>query len=241
MPWAIQRQVVGESSRRDELALALIERLVFTHLERGLPRGAANAAEEHALRLMGSERDNRRGLRRFLAAHWSGNRDYLSRHPANVAWFRQHPAVRQELWEAGVSLACEGFTITLERDPMEVLKLGTYAGSCLGVGGICAYSAAAVLLDINKQVLYARNPAGRVIARQLVAISDEERLVCFSVYPASAPKAVHAAFVEYDRRFAAALALPLHESGEYSVALVLSTFWWDDGLPVVEEAPDREN
>ena len=41
--------------------------------------------------------------------------------------------------------------------------MGTYVGSCLGLGGICADSSAAVLLDINKQVVYARDQHGRLL------------------------------------------------------------------------------
>ena len=69
--------------------------------------------------------------------------------------------------------------IRLEQDPLEVLKMGTYVGSCLGLGGGLTYSAAAALLDVNKQVLYARDEQGTVIARQLVAISDDNQLVPF--------------------------------------------------------------
>ena len=39
--------------------------------------------------------------------------------------------------------------------------------------------AVAIVLDVNKQVLYARNHRGAVVARQVVALAEDERLVCF--------------------------------------------------------------
>ena len=84
--------------------------------------------------------------------------------------------------------------------------------------------------DVNKQVLYARDDQGAVIARQLVAISDDDRLVPFAVYPQSAPQLVQLAFEEYDTDLATALGIPrLDPATPYDVANVLSHVWWDDG------------
>jgi hypothetical protein len=112
-----------------------------------------------------------------------------------------------------------------------VLKMGTYVGSCLGLGGSSAYSAAAVALDVNKQVLYARDGQGSVVARQLVAISDADELVPFSVYPYSVPEWLRLAFDEYDNELATALGVPRVDHAEgYNVEHVLSQEWWDDGV-----------
>jgi hypothetical protein len=89
--------------------------------------------------------------------------------------------------------------------------MGTYVGSCLGLGGICADSSAAVLLDINKQVVYARDQHGKVIGRQLLAISKEDELVCFSVYPLSMKTEFQTLFMKYDCAFANLLGLPLYQ------------------------------
>ena len=127
--------------------------------------------------------------------------------------------------------------IALERDPLEAFKLGSYVGSCLGLGGLCSYSASAVVLDINKQVLYARDTQQRVIARQLVAISRAGELACFRVYPEAAPPEVKALFGDYDRRFAAALGVPLAEEDDADIELVLAMEWWDDGAFGAEAPP----
>ena len=99
---------------------------------------------------------------------------------------------------------------------------------------MCSDSAIAALLDVNKKVLYARDRSGRVVARQLLAVADDDRLVCFTVYPLWSSLAVKTAFREYDRVFSRALGICLYESSEgdhsgYAVSSVLSVYWWDDG------------
>ena len=215
--------------------LDVIEQAVIDWLRQDLPIERVNKEEQHALRMLGSAEENRRGLRKFLRAYWSGNKDYLSNHPATRAWYRKHAALKRSVWENGIPFTVEGgrVAITVERDPLEILKLGTYVGSCLSVGGSFSYSAVAALLDANKKVLYARDRNGNVIARQLVAISDDNQLVCFYVYPASSTAAVKAMFRDYDHAFARALDLPLYlRSGpgdkSYEIENVLSVYWWDD-------------
>jgi hypothetical protein len=212
--------------------LALIEESVAEWLKRGLPVRQTTKSDEHALRLLGTLRENRRGLRKFLNAYWAGDQHYLSKHPATLAWYRRHKTVSRNLWEQGISFQSGKYSIEAERDPFEVLKLGTYVGSCLAIGGMCSDSAVAALLDANKRVLYARDGRNQVIARQLVAISDQDSLVCFSVYPLSADKEIKALFRDYDQAFSTALGLPLYQPAQgdagYEISSVLSVYWWDD-------------
>ena len=213
--------------------LSLIHQSVVQWIKRGLPTPPPTKPAEHALLVLASIRENRRGLRKFLDAYWFGNLDYLAHHPATLQWYRKHPIVPRKLWEDGIPFTSAQFVIQVEHDPLEILKMGTYVGSCLAVGGICVDSAAAALLDANKRVLYARDRQNRVVARQLVAISNDDRLVCFSVYPNSARKEIKTLFRDYDRAFASALGVPLYEpvegNGGYEVDTVLSVYWWDDG------------
>jgi len=220
--------------RLPEIRLAAIRSAVIAHLERsiGLQRTTREALE--ALELLQQAEGNRRGLRRFLRAHLAGDPDYLLRHPATVAWARRHPGIDLATWTRGIdhhfTTGGRAVSIHLERDPLEVLKLGTYVGSCVGLGGSFACSAAAVVLDINKQVLYARDDRNAVLARQLVAISDDDQLVPFSVYPLSTPLVLLRAFREVDRQLAAALAIEQVSADQrYSIENILSREWWDDG------------
>jgi len=108
-----------------------------------------------------------------------------------------------------------GNTFTKARASSRLKSPVPRPGSCLGIGGICAYSSAAVLLDVNKQVLYARNRQGKVVGRQLLAIADDNRVICFHVYPLSSSKIVKSLFLDYDPQFCqCSRAFNIQPSGE---------------------------
>ncbi len=208
--------------------------------------GAARRELDHALLLTNLISENRKALRKFLSAYISGDGDYVQAHPATRLWFQKAPAFDQRVWRAGMELcihdeAVGEIRIAIEHDPLEKLKLGTYVGSCLGLGGSFMFSAAAVVLDANKHVVYARDRTGRVVARQLVCMSDEGKLVPFSVYPVGTTAAMQAHFAAFDRAFAAALGVDCYEADrgeDYTIKNILSQDWWDDGVWDLNAAAD---
>ncbi|MEW6734185.1 MAG: hypothetical protein AB1489_22860 [Acidobacteriota bacterium] len=179
---------------------------------------------------------NKRAFKRFLKAYFQGKRDYLQTHFLTQTWIKKQSTLNIELWREGIIYICETenhgtISITVEKDPLEALRMGEYVGSCLGLGGVCSYSAVAAVLDINKQVLYARNEKNGMIARQLVAISKERQLVCFEVYPLNIDKEIKMLFCQYDIKFAQALGLELFDyknAEKYTIENILSEEWWDD-------------
>lgn len=174
-----------------------------------------------------------------MKATLGGHNAYASQHPLNLEWLKKHPQIDPVNWKHGVTFRC-GTTeygvlnLSIEQDPLEVLRLGSYFGTCLGVGGQLSYSAAAITLDINKQVVYARSATGRVVARQLLAIAEDDRLVCFEVYPTSANKEVKQLFREYDLRLAQHLGIDICkgrseiDSEQYEIVCSVSREFWDD-------------
>ncbi len=223
----------------DRTRLALVEERALAILGRGLPKPSFQGTAKHAVQLIGSMDQNKKGLRRFLTAYWSGNIQYLENHQATRLWLKHHPLVNLSKWKNGVHLQgiVKGKAVHLqfEDDPLEVLKMGTYVGSCLSLGGAFSESAAAVLLDINKQVIYARDSEDRVIGRQLVAISEKDELVCFEVYPHNVGPEVIALFWKYDRALSKHLGLKIYQTPkeykeeDYKVKEILSEYWLDDG------------
>jgi hypothetical protein len=189
----------------------------------------------HALAMLGDVNVHRRQLRRMLAASLSGDPGWRLRHPRTQEWFTRHPKLAREVWLEGVEMRGEvvgvgEVRLAIETDPLEALKLGTYVGSCLARGGYLEHSAAAVVLDVNKQVVYARDQRGSVVGRQLIAISEADELVCFRVYGTVKTDLLEPLFGEYDRTFAARLGLTLFvdAAAEYEIATILSHDWWDD-------------
>ena len=217
----------------DDLARLRTETLAV--LAQGIPvSDTSSPAVRHALQVRRQLYANRVAFRKFLRAHLRGDTSYIPRHPLNQQWLRRHARADNTVWTRGMDMAVTvpgtgPVRLSIERDPLEVLRLGTYVGSCLGNGGAFVDSAAAVVLDVNKLVVYARNERGAVIARQLVAISEDDTLVCFHVYPLASGAAVKAAFAEFDRLLAAALGSPIHGDCEYEIPNLVSHDWWDDG------------
>jgi hypothetical protein len=41
------------------------------------------------------------------------------------------------------------------------------------------WAAASIVLDINKQVVFARNSNGRFVTRQVIVITDDNKLACY--------------------------------------------------------------
>lgn len=202
-------------------------------LSQGLAVSSERPVELHALQVLSSLDGNRRPLRRYLKAWSLGDRGYLLRHPTTQAWLSQHPTLPIKAWVDGIrreyqSPETGALVLAIERDPYEVLRLGTHAGSCLGLGGPLMYSAAANVLDFNKAVVYARNPNGRVVARQLVALSEAETLVCFGVYCSHSRKRFEEHFHSFDKDLAEHLGVALHRGEDYEVAVILADEWWDD-------------
>jgi hypothetical protein len=225
--------------------LAAIQAAVESRLAASI--GAREATRDllSALAVLQHADKNRRSLRRVLRAFAEGEADFLRHHPDTRAWERRHPRIDLDLWTRGVDADYAGddgrrVSLRTEQNPVEVLKMGTYVGSCLGLGGRFTDSAAAVLLDVNKQVVYVRDDRGTVLARQLVALTKDDRLVPFAVYPRSTPRWIRHCVDEHDRRLAASLGVELARRGDpYLIEHVLSQEWWDDGL--WEPADDDED
>jgi hypothetical protein len=214
--------------------LRLLGHVCVEQAARGLRPRSGAAKVVHAVRLYAQIEDNRPALRKFLQAHFKGDQDYLRRHPLNQAWLRRQKRLNVPAWLEGMEQEAtleDGTAVRLhiELDPLEALRLGTYVGSCTGLGGTNSYSAAAFVLDLNKRVVYARNREGAVLGRQLLAVTDEEDLMVFSVYPVGASREMQKLFQQFDRDLAARLGVRIYKpTYTGSVETLLSRFWYDD-------------
>jgi hypothetical protein len=188
---------------------------------------------DHSAQMLSVIRRNRRGLKKLLRN--GADPEYVLHHPLSQRWLLRHPRLDVGLWTRGLEwrrdvMGVGEVRLHIEGDPQEALRLGTYVGTCLSPGGLCDDASVAAVLDINKRVLYARQSDGRVLARQLLAITEAEDLYCASVYPLSTPPALRQIFADYDRMLAATLAVPILTVGTYyEVENILSQDWWDDG------------
>ena len=245
-PAQIERHRLHLLAHLDTLCLDLLEISAIEAVTRPVGGGLADGARLHAAQLLRSAEQNRRPLRKYLAALANGDQAWLARHPRNRAWFVRHPRLDESLWTAGIELrgtmGGRNVTLSLEQEPFEILRLGTYVGSCLGLGGSFSHSAAAVLLDANKQVVYARDARQAVVGRQILAISEDDQLIAYHLYPAGASPDLAELFRRYDQQFARRLGVPLLEKDPdagYEVALLVAHDWWDDGVWVRHKAKKK--
>ncbi len=110
--------------------------------------------------------------------------------PPNRKWLERARArgLRLEKWLDGsepVAVASSSgreLRLSLEPDPLEILRMGKYFHTCLSPGGQNFYSAVLNAADSNKQVLYARDDRGRVHGRCLLAVTRENGLLAFEPY-----------------------------------------------------------
>ncbi|MCG8612409.1 MAG: hypothetical protein MI864_17980 [Pseudomonadales bacterium] len=219
--------------------LSSLTEFIHAHLGRSITRCLASHKDFlFALKLLPESDGNRTAFRRFLKAYSQGNSDYLWLHPLSQRWIANYPDLDVERWRIGVVISesiqldkehSVEITLTTEQNPLEVLKMGQYVGSCLSLGGICSYSASAVMLDVNKQVVFARDEKGRVLARQLIALTSECKLVAYDVYP-SVSEPLKKLFTEYLLSLSRALTLEITFDTDASVDLILASEWWDDGV-----------
>lgn len=217
-----------------EAQLHLFDELVQAEIWRAFPGlKPESGITGHSLKLALTVKNNERPLRQLLRAWAIGDTDWLMQHAANRRWAEGLGNEAAMRWYEGFAatrvLPSFGeVTIAPEHDLQEVLRMGSAVGSCLSLGAFNSFSAAANALDANKRVLYARTADGKVVGRQLIAISEEKRLVCFSPYPVSLREELADFFVDYDAVLASHLGLPLHRAGDYTIKPLVAKEWYDD-------------
>jgi len=235
----------------DDTRLDILRSRIFTELKSVLPQNNADEKTLHALQLFNRSRYNRRAFKSFMRNYWNGKSTYRQDHILSKRWLNKHPSLDIETFSRGIVMENQiddlgTVTISVEQDPLEALKLGTYANTCLSINGMCNDSSLAVVLDINKLVLYARDESGKVLGRQLVCWSEADELVCFNIYPLTVSRSLKLFFHAYDLAFASALdTVARYENYDENdrkdpvIVNILSESWWDDGAWDISELEDE--
>ncbi|MDD9944198.1 MAG: hypothetical protein OXU20_24350, partial [Myxococcales bacterium] len=118
-------------------------------------------------------------------------------------------------------------TLALEGDPLEVFHMGGHFKTCLSPDSFNFFSVISNAVDINKRVLYGRDPEGRVQGRCLLALTDAGGIVTFHPYSHDPKKD----FLLHVREFVTELAremnvLPVPGG---SISNLVASEWYDDG------------
>ena len=181
--------------------------------------------------------DNRDLLGRVLReASAAPGRDVKLAFEKNRAWLaKHHGQLRVAAWMAPrrEELTVEGssYVIAAEEDPLEVLRMGIPFGTCLSLDDGCnAASTVLNAIEANKRVLYVRGAGGKVVARKLIAISKELKIVGYNLYVSMkgpGERAIRSAVDAMCRAIAADVGIPLAGTGEPED--LHGGFWYDDG------------
>jgi hypothetical protein len=125
-----------------------------------------------------------------------------------------------------------------ERDEVEMLLMGYHFDTCLSTDGCNFYSAIANAVDVNKQVLYARDGRGRVSGRCLFALGDAGSVMTFNPYCHDG----EFPFSEHVASIAAELAANMNTfvSRRDRVSTLVAPNWYDDGAHDLGVSLDRD-
>jgi hypothetical protein len=118
-------------------------------------------------------------------------------------------------------------SLEVETDPIQVLFMGEYGfASCLSLRGANMWSAVSNAIDIDKAVVWARDPAGNIVGRRLIALTPQG-VVSYRTYTNRNGLALDGLFEEFIARYAAHCGVPVTHG--VSPGPLLSDEWYDDG------------
>ena len=136
--------------------------------------------------------------------------------------------VQRRLSEATPDSDYEGrILLTVETDPFEILFMGEYGfASCLSLRGSNAWSAVSNAIDIDKVIVWAKEPGGNVVGRRLLALIPDGVLV-YRTYTNRHGLALDQVFDEFVEEYAAHCGTRITHGGR--AGPLLSDRWYDDG------------
>jgi hypothetical protein len=120
--------------------------------------------------------------------------------------------------------------LEVETDPFEILFMGEYGfASCLSLRGSNVWAAVSNAIDVDKAIVWAKDPGGNVVGRRLIALT-EDGVVSYRTYANRHGLALDAMFEKFLRAYAAHCGTALARGGGgRSPGPLLSDRWYDDG------------
>ncbi len=118
-------------------------------------------------------------------------------------------------------------TLGFERDPLEILQMGSYFHTCLSVGSFNFFSAVSNAVDANKQVVYARDDRGQVAGRCLLAVTTEGGILVFHPFNHEPAIRFGEMISALANRLAGAMKTAVVKRG--TVENLVAPVWYDDG------------
>jgi hypothetical protein len=242
-----RRKALRRAHNRFERALALYRiqslertltgvycRLLSSLLGEKVPADAMRPGMMESLQLLSSDNRNWHLLVELLRDEVRGRP--LQDRAANREWLTRaaRAGLKVDVWLRGLRATVEidGASIEFasERDPFEILKMGSYFDTCLSLereDGALAASVVVNALDINKHVVYGRLPDGTVVARKLIGATAAGQLAGYNTYVSYNREPIAAALARLLEDFASSCGLRLSDTATPEV--LHDGYWYDDG------------
>ena len=117
--------------------------------------------------------------------------------------------------------------LEVETDPFHVLFMGEYGfASCLSLRGSNVWSAVSNAIDIDKAVVWARDPSGNIVGRRLIALTPQG-LVSYRTYTNRHGLSLDGFFEKFLDAYAEHCGTKV--THKVSPGPLLSDAWYDDG------------
>ncbi len=237
--------VVNRARRAFKRSLRLLERQSLEHLlnkiygellaellDLSSPQGELPAGVRESLQLVTT--DNRNFALFIQLLRHVMNEEDLSCRQENQDWLTkaEQKGLDKTKWLKGIALTVssdrEKYTVCTEKRPLEILKMGSYFGTCLALDdGFNAASTVLNALDVNKQVFYCYDAKGGVVGRKLIGASKECFVYAYNTYGFAELPVLEGKFEELIAKFCLDCGLQLKDKG--APEKLHNGFWYDDG------------
>jgi len=190
--------------------------------------------------LAGQIHTNRKALLALIRATVDGDTDWVRTRPQNMEFIESlhKRGINTTCWLAAnpQTFPCQGVSgnrvhVYIENDPLRILPMGTYFGTCLSIDDCNAFTVVTNAVELNKRVIYARDMSGRVIGRKLLGIREDGCLLGFYTYASASTTETYDALQkiidDYARNFAQRCNLTLAEDGD--VPTLFCDNWYNAG------------
>ncbi|WP_223788553.1 hypothetical protein [Marinicella meishanensis] len=127
----------------------------------------------------------------------------------------------------------EVITLSVAKDPLEIMDMGGHFGTCLSPGDFNYFSVFTNIADINKQVIYAHDEQQKVVGRVLNGITDHGGLQVFYRYMHHKKYQFHQHVMPFIEQIALNFGLLMTDRG--TVSSLCCNKWYDDGAHNIQQ------
>ncbi|MEW5818920.1 MAG: hypothetical protein AB1782_01900, partial [Cyanobacteriota bacterium] len=200
------------------------------------PQSPISDDHKNAVFLFDGLKGNRRLLKKLILESKDNPYHWKINHHLNKEYIKKtrHKSILIDQWINGhrrlyknVHQNIPYIHLYTENNPLKILHMGNYFNTCLSAGGSFSFSAITNACEINKHVIYATDHNNEIIARQLIALTNDGNILTFEIYN-RADFELEIYFIKFVKEFARICNAKLVSEGK--VESIITPHWYDDGV-----------